>query len=256
MEAIEYPMDTCQFLFCYIDSTNSMLSLSGKARIGLYVDAHHCTSCWENGLNLLSKWNDSLFFENTPIVLANNFNMREIRIMQENTELPIYSLGNTTNFLSPLTKFNSPFFFVIENSIISRPYFPSKQIGSSLHLKYLTHIKAVLKSKNKNINSLRNNSLTLLNSIVDLGMVETREKRTIQYKLHNNMNEPCFIFRCMPSCSCVVVDSFSTAIPAGGDGYVAISTIQLNKGEFNHSINIQTNIQSQPYSVSFSGFCE
>jgi hypothetical protein len=53
-----------------------------------------------------------------------------------------------------------------------------------------------------------------------------------------------------------VVDSFSSAIAAGEEGALVISTVQNNKGTFNHGINIQTNFQEKPYTVTFSGYCE
>lgn len=256
MEAVEYSVDTCQILLCHNDSLNSMAMISKQPRIGLYIDARQCTPCWKKELKQLAIWDDSLSFDNTPIIIANNFNMREIKIMQESTKFPIYSIGNILNFLPSLTKFNSPFFFVIDKGSISRPFFPSEEDPNSLSLKYLKHIDAVLKKKDSENNLGDSISLIVQNPIVDLGKVRTREKSTIQYSLHNNMIEPCMIYKCVPSCSCIIVDSFSTVIPAGEDGYVCVSTSQINKGDFHYSINLQTSIQNQPYTVEFSGYCE
>ncbi len=255
LEAIDYPLDSCFNLFCSIDSLDNFKAISKKPRIGLYIDARQCTSCWKSEIIRMTRWNDSLHFENSPIIIANNFNLREIKIMQSETEFPIYSLGNVVDFQRPLTKFNTPFFFILNDGYISRPFFPSELENDVFPAKYLNHISAILKPVNPLNRNIENGDLKIYNPIVRLGKVDVRERKPIVYQLHNNNEEPCMIYNCIPSCSCVVVDSFSTSIPPGGDGFVAITTVQINKGEFKHSVNIQTNFQNQPYSVLFSGYC-
>lgn len=245
-EAIEYEFD----------DMNNLSLLSNTPRIGLYIDSRNCTSCWKRALKQLSQWNDSLEFENSPLVIANNFNSREIKIMQKGTKISIHSIGDKADFLIPMTQFNVPFFFVLKDGAITRPLFSLEQMPRELESLYLNHISIILRSKTTRNHSVASSSLTFAKSHVEVGKVELRKKTPIVYQIHNDSDETCLILRCMPSCSCVVVDSFSTAIPAKGDGYIALSTVQLNKGSFSHSINIQTNFQSLPYSVTFAGYCE
>lgn len=256
MEAVEYPLDTCYNLSCYKDSFECFATISKSSRIGLYVDAHHCRSCWQKEIAELSKWYNSLNLYRKPIVLANHFNQREIMLMQKDTEFPIYSFGDVVDFINPLTKFNQPFFFLIDNGKITRPFFPNEKNPYNMSLRYFEHVNSIMKSRYLGETKKKKNKLSIYNPVVNLGRVRLREKKEIKYKLHNKGSEPCMIYKCMPSCSCVVVDSFSTAIPAGKDGFIAISSVQVNKGDFYHSINIQTNFQAQPYSVTFSGLCE
>ena len=255
MEAIDYPLDSCLRLFSYRDSACYFKEISELPRLGLYIDARQCTSCWKKEIERLSSWADSTQFDSTPIILANNFNPREIKIMQNETELPIFSMGNVMDFMHPLTKFNVPFFFVIGNGTISRPLFPSEQLSASFYHKYISHVFAIIESRKS---EYENNvtSITIHNPHLELGKVGMREKKTFVYRLRNNSNKPCVIYRCATSCSCAVVDSFSSAIAAGEEGALVISTVQNNKGTFNHGINIQTNFQEKPYTVTFSGYCE
>ena len=97
IEAIEYPLDTNMIFQCCDDDSVSLEQLSRLSHLCLYIDSHHCHSCWKDELHNLADWCDSVEFSSVPILIANNFSMRELRIIQSETDFRIYSIGSSSS---------------------------------------------------------------------------------------------------------------------------------------------------------------
>ena len=257
IEAIEYPLDNNMIFQCCDDDSVSLEQLSRLSHLCLYIDSHHCHSCWKDELHNLADWCDSVEFSSVPILIANNFSMRELRIIQSETDFRIYSIGSKPEFLCPLTKFNVPFYFVInQEGHVCSPYFPSKEDMGVYPKRYFVHARDLTKQANNKGLSEGKDILVLLNDNVKIGTIPYRKKVNIKFKMRNMGSRPCKVLECQPSCSCIMVDSFSTVIPPGEIGHVSITTVQNNKGSFQHSVRIHTDFMEKPYSVSFMGKCK
>ncbi len=257
MEAIDYSIGDEILFVNSKGETKFIKDISHLQRVCLYIDSRHCTSCWKDEIRNLSDWCDSVPFSVSPIIIANNFNERELKIMQQGTEYEIYSIGDQVSFLSPLTKFNVPFYFVInQEGHACCPYFPTKSDMGKFPKRYFTHVCSLTSNKNNKAISEGVKKLALLNENVQLGEIPYRKKISIKYKMKNLCNKPCKIFECLPSCSCILVDSFSSVIPPGEIGYLSITTVQNNKGVFDHSVRIHSDFSLRPYEVKFAGVCK
>ena len=256
-EAIDYPLSP----------TASVTDSAGKSmRIGealegshlaLYVDSRQCTSCWKGELERLKIVRDSCPSSVSPIVLANNFSPRELRIMRKETDFPIYGIEDNVYFQQQLTKFNFPFYCVVENGERMRmPFYPMDKDLGEVPRMYFRRVSEYCAAAEKEMMSEGGAGLKLLNPNMELGTLKFRTQRTVRYLVKNTGAEPCAIYSCAPSCSCVLVDSFSTFIAPGDTGYVAISTVQTNRGDFSHSVNVSTSCRTMPYTLSFHGYCE
>lgn len=256
-EAIDYPLPTTQSL---TDSTGRLVRIGDAlqgSHLALYVDSRQCTSCWKGELERLKILRDSCPPSISPIVLANNFSPRELRIMRKETSFPVYGIENDMFFLNPLTKFNFPFFCVVENGErIRMPFYPMDKDMGEVPRMYFKRVSELCTAVEKENLSTGEKGLKLLNPNMELGTLKVRTQRTIRYQLVNKGDETCELYGCSPSCSCIVVDSFSTFIAPGDTGYVAISTVQTNRGDFAHSVNVSTSCRTMPYTLSFHGYCE
>ncbi len=255
VEAIEYPIDSNLHFTNSKEKSFRVSEISSYPRVCLYIDGRHCTSCWKDEMRNLKYWNDSARFAIRPIIIANNFSGRELKIIQKQTDFEIYSMGSQINFLPALTKFNVPFYFVMEGGYVCCPYFPSKNDMGDFPVRYFKHISNLTKRMDAKKTGAAN-ALSLLNADVELGTVDFRKKISITYTMKNLGNTICKVFDCQPSCTCIVVDSFSSVIPPGETGYVAITTVQNSKGAFQHSVRIHTDYSREPYEVHFTGVCK
>ena len=257
METIEYPLDSNLTFRSNSGESLSVKEISRLAHLCLYIDKRHCSSCWKDEIRNLTNWCDSVEFSSAPILIANNFSRRDLKIMQEETILKIYSIGSQLDFLRPLTKFNVPFYFVLsQDGHACSPYFPSNEDMGVYPKRYFVHARNLTKQAKECEYSEGDDALVLLNENVELGTIPYRKKIDISFKMKNVGKRLCKVLECQPSCSCIMVDSFSSVISPGEIGYVAITTVQNNKGSFQHSVRIKTDFADRPYNVNFMGECK
>lgn len=256
-EAIDYPLPVTELVTDSVGRSMCIGDALEGAHLALYIDSRQCTSCWKGELERLKVIRDSCPPSISPIVLANNFSTRELRFMRKETDFPVYGIEDDVFFLDPLTKFNLPFFCVVENGErIRMPFYPmDKGMGMVPHM-YFKRVSEFCTAAEKEVQSTGSSGLKLLNPNMELGTLKIRTQRAVRYQLVNKGDETCELYGCSPSCSCIVVDSFSTFIAPGDTGYVAISTVQTNQGDFAHSVNVSTSCRTMPYTLSFHGYCE
>ncbi len=257
MESIRYPLGD-RFPIISSDGRNMNLdSVVQHARLALYIDNRNCTSCWKKEIRRLEQICDTLHLSEFPVIIANNFTQRECALIQDDCRFPVYNIGNQPDFLCPLTKFNVPFFCIIEKDMSVRfPYFPGDREADESMRRYFDYVRIACAIPREVHGSSQTHSLFIVNDIIDFGEISVRTKASARFQLQNDGGETCHLLDCMPSCSCILIDSFSRIIPPGSIGYVAFTAIKNTKGSFHHTINIKTDYSSQPILLSFRGECK
>lgn len=87
--------------------------------IVLYINKLNCQSCIESAIRMVFEETSSEILMSNFIILAEGFNLRELKLMNQNKDLKekIYLLNEFSHFFSNMQKANFPFYFFLNKSL-------------------------------------------------------------------------------------------------------------------------------------------
>lgn len=252
IDAFDYALPEDAAVFDRDGKASKLTDILPNTRLALYINSRHCGTCWQKEIEYLNSHMDSFSTDVQPIIITQHFTKAGLEIVRTQAKCPVFEIRTEQEFASALVRPMMPFYFLLEDGAkITSPFFPTRNPSSSIQDDYF---RRATEKCNREVGV--DGDLKVINPDEYLGTLQIRKMCQVKYLLKNKGDETCELYGCSPSCSCIVVDSFSTFIAPGDTGYVAISTVQTNQGDFAHSVNVSTSCRTMPYTLSFHGYCE
>ena len=242
-------------LTCVDKSILQSLDTLKKGKIGLFISREQCVNCWQKDLEYLFSLKEKTK-ANNPIILADDYSVRELKILQNNySDFSVYSINCNDNLdLLHLKKYKLPFFFKVNNNgCLTSIFFPIDNILKIVENDYFTQYPDTSSLVKEEFVTEEKLKLNIKNPIVDLGDVPFRKKREVIFKITNNETITCHINEVIPTCTCISISSFPEKIYPGETKEVIVSFISTSKGKFNRQIILKTNFSNEPYELTLIG---
>ncbi len=227
-----------------------------EPRIGLYIDRFQCESCWQAELGSLTYYLKKESELPEPIVLAANYNIREIKLLAQrnDTSIPMY----ITEEIAPLQhigRVRKPFFFVLEpGGVIASVYYPDEQSVESDSIYFSTIARQYRKKAPKTARQpAPEKGFHILEEKINIGEIGLRKKKEVVFRLENNSDKPCDIYDIRMSCTCMMLKSMPQNILPGETGEIRVDFLSLSKGHFSRTIQLTTSYRETPYTLTIQG---
>ena len=260
MEAVEYTAESIWEITDINDNTRSLRNSCTEGRFAIYIDRKHCSSCWKKDIEVLLSLSDVPVCAKSLVIVAKDFESRELKIIHRDTGLEVYDAGTKEIMPYALTQFSLPFFFALSpNGKIILPYYPSNEDNERFFRNYLSLVENRLKhdtKKRETDTGKQQGMLIIKNANLNMGTVKMQRKASGMYEIKNAGRRDVIIRQIYPSCSCVLIDDYPKIIKAGETGIIRFTMVQSTRGQFHHSIQIQTDLDSKPYTMNFYGECQ
>ena len=237
------------------DSTGTavpIMQLAGNGkRIGLYVDNSQCIPCWEKEVNYLKTVMQQNKDLEQPFLVVCGFNARELRVMKKEyaVSFPIYTLLPPLNVeMNFLASRGMPFFFAIQaDGVMSSILFPDDAVRPLMNEYFEAFANSIKKAVKKE------EGITLLNSIIDLGQIRPRKKYDLVFSIRNDSKKECILNEVSFSCDCISNRSYPNVILPGETGKITMTFLSTDIGAFQREILVKTNFREEPYKLVFKG---
>lgn len=234
------------------DSTIANLSAKGP-RFGLYIERAQCEQCWERALAFLEKTVPNISYMPKPIILASGYNRCDLQLTLNRHKIsyPVYLLDRPWE-IEPLLAANQPFYFILETDGNMRAVLYPEDMYELIGEPYLNYVAKYCYPDS--IAAVQSTSdIELINPEVDLGEVPMRKKRTVEVSIRNNGKGKCIIKSVQPTCNCVLVEGYPTAILPGETETIKVAFLSSTTGPIQRNVLVLVEGEKNPYIFKLKG---
>jgi len=235
-----------------MDTNNNQIypeQIINTPKIVFYANKFQCQSCVKEAFKEYIDRIKNRHLGKYAIVLAENYNKREINLMfdSHNFIIPVFILNSSLNSdLNKLGMIGKPYFFYInKNFEISNLWFPHSKIDSLINNDYFNLLYDKINSSKSEF--FNDEYLKIINPVRNVGKVKIGQENNIQFELVNLGKQPCLIESIKSSCGCLIPEIDFNLLEPDSIKFINVIFTPTTKGYFSKTVTVKTNSKVGPF---------